>query len=195
MGVSEHKNRQSLEIARFRILDMSVPHHLWGHAILSVALSVLLVGVLDFKTPHDVFGDHVSSVSESPSWLLKFLGVLPMFMSTLINGVNLILVLCDVFLCGYSFTQKGYKCYHPPTQNVHRGSELESLGLANDVFEDAAIGKETTCRTKVSNRSPISEDETCGPCEKTTDRPLELDQSPISGDEVGALGVATTWSH
>ncbi|CAL8998409.1 unnamed protein product [Prunus brigantina] len=27
-----------------------------------------------------------------------------------------------------------------------RGSELKSLGLENDVFEDAALGKETTCR-------------------------------------------------
>ncbi|CAL8085203.1 unnamed protein product [Prunus armeniaca] len=72
------------------------------------------------------------------------------------------------------------------------GSELESLGLANDVFEDAALGKETTCRTKVSDRSPISEDETCGPCEETTNCPLELDQLPISIDEVGALDVKTT---
>ncbi|CAL9010681.1 unnamed protein product [Prunus brigantina] len=114
---------------------------------------------------------------------------------------------------GYSSTQKGYKCYHPPTQKVHvtldvtfheevpyyvspsspiqgeRGSELESLGLENDVFEDAALGKETTCRTEASDQSPISEDETCGPCEETTDRSLELDQSPISRDEAGALGV------
>ncbi|KAI5316397.1 hypothetical protein L3X38_036104 [Prunus dulcis] len=73
-----------------------------------------------------------------------------------------------------------------------RGSELESLGLENDVFEDTALKKEMTCRTEASDRSPISEDETCGPCEKTTDRSLELDQSPISGDEAGALGVKIT---
>ncbi|CAL9005979.1 unnamed protein product, partial [Prunus brigantina] len=60
-----------------------------------------------------------------------------MFMSTLINGVNLILVLCDVFLLVTRLLRKG-----------ERGSELESLGLENDVFEDAALGKETTCRTE-----------------------------------------------
>ncbi|KAI5345789.1 hypothetical protein L3X38_013666 [Prunus dulcis] len=75
-----------------------------------------------------------------------------------------------------------------------RGSELESLGLENDLFEDTALGKETTCRTEASDRSPISEDETCGPCEEMTDRHLELDQSPISGDEANALNVKTT-SH
>ncbi|CAL8175723.1 unnamed protein product [Prunus armeniaca] len=154
---------------------MSVPHQLWGHAVLSAAYLInrTLSRVLDFKTPHDVLGDHVSLVSVS----------------------------------------KGYKCYHSPTQKVHvtldatfheevsyyvcpssliqeeRRSELESLGLENDVFEDTTLGKETICRTEASDRSPISEDETCGLCEETTDRPLELNRSPISRDEAGALGV------
>ena len=57
-----------------------------------------------------------------------------------------------------------------------RGSELE-----NDVFEDTAFRKETTYRTEASDRSPIYEDETCGPCEEITDRLLELDQLPIFG--------------
>ncbi|KAI5333965.1 hypothetical protein L3X38_024097 [Prunus dulcis] len=79
-----------------------------------------------------------------------------------------------------------------------RGSELECVGLENDVFEDIALGMETTRRTEASDRSPISEDETCGPCEETTYRPLELDhteasdQLPVSGDEAGALDVETT---
>ncbi|CAL2276450.1 unnamed protein product [Prunus armeniaca] len=49
-----------------------------------------------------------------------------------------------------------------------KGSELESLGLENDVIEDTAIKKETSYRTEASDRLPIS------------------------GDEVGALGVETT---
>ncbi|CAL8173992.1 unnamed protein product [Prunus armeniaca] len=49
-----------------------------------------------------------------------------------------------------------------------KGSELESLRLENDVIEDTAIKKETTYRTEASDRLPIS------------------------GDEVGALGVETT---
>ncbi|CAL2277917.1 unnamed protein product [Prunus armeniaca] len=158
-GVYEHKNRQLLEVARSFMLDMSVPHHLWGHVVLSAAYLINRTPnrVLDFKTPHDVFGDHVSlvSVSKLPP---KVFG-------------------CVAYVHVYSHQQRG-----------ERESELESLGLENDIFEDTALGKETTCRTEASDRSPISEDETCGPYEATTDRPLELDQSPISGDEVGALG-------
>ncbi|KAI5313792.1 hypothetical protein L3X38_042968 [Prunus dulcis] len=73
-----------------------------------------------------------------------------------------------------------------------RGSELESLGLENDVFEDTALGKETICRIEVSDRLPLSGDETCGPCEEMIDRPLEHDQSPISGHEASALDLETT---
>ncbi|CAL9020794.1 unnamed protein product, partial [Prunus brigantina] len=64
----------------------------------------------------------------------------------------------------------------PPKVFGCRGSELESLGLENDVFEDTALRKETTYRTEP----------------KMSDHPLELDRSPISGDEAGALGVETT---
>ncbi|KAI5313049.1 hypothetical protein L3X38_042223 [Prunus dulcis] len=57
---------------------------------------------------------------------------------------------------------------------------------------NTAFGKETIGRTKASDQSPISEDETCGLYEEMTCRPLELDQSPISGDEAAALGVEMT---
>ncbi|CAL2243576.1 unnamed protein product [Prunus armeniaca] len=155
-GMFERKNRQLLEVARSLMLDMSVPHHLWRHAVLSVAYLINRTPnrVLDFKTPHDVFGDHVFpvSVSKLPP---KVFG-------------------CVTYVHG------------------ERGSELESLGLENDVFEDTALRKETTCRTEPSDWLPISEDGTCGPCEETSDHPLELDQLPIFGDEAGALDVETT---
>ncbi|CAL2225121.1 unnamed protein product [Prunus armeniaca] len=160
-GVSERKNRQLLEVARSFMLDMSVPHHLWG-MLLQVAPKVF--GCVAYV--------HVYSHQQSK--------------------LDHCALQC-VFI-GYSSTQKGYKCYHPPTQKVHvtldvtfheemsyyvspsspiqrkRRSELESLGFENDVFEDTAFRKETTCRTKASDQSPIYEDETCGPCEEITDR-------------------------
>ncbi|CAL2257241.1 unnamed protein product [Prunus armeniaca] len=141
------------QVARSPILDMSVPHHLWGHAVLSAAYLI----------------------NRTPSW----------------SKLDPCALHC-VFV-GYSSTQKGYKCYHSPTQ-TERGNELENLGLEleNDVFEDIALGKERTDRTKARDRSSISEDKTCGLCEETIGRPLELDQSPIYGDEVNVLGVETT---
>ncbi|KAI5353924.1 hypothetical protein L3X38_006818 [Prunus dulcis] len=202
-GVSERKNRQLLEVARSLILDMSVPHHLWGHAVLSAAYLINRTPsrVLDFKTPHDLFGDHVSpvSVSKLPPKVFGCVAYVHVY-SHQRSKLDPCALRC-VFI-GYSSTQKGYKCYHPPTQKVHvtldvtfykevpyyvnhsspiqgyRGSELESLGLENDVFEDTAFKKETTCRTEASDRSPIYEDETCGPCEEMTDRLLKT--RPVS---------------
>ncbi|CAL8152966.1 unnamed protein product [Prunus armeniaca] len=133
------RNHQLLEVAHFLMLDMSVPHHLWGHAILSAAYLINRIPsrVLGFKTPHDVFGDHVSRISVS------------------------------------KLPPKAFGC----VAYIHgeNGSELESLKLENDVFEDTALGKETTCRTKTSDWLPISENETCGLCEETIDCPSELD--------------------
>ncbi|CAL8994835.1 unnamed protein product [Prunus brigantina] len=66
-GVSERKNRQLLEVARSLMLDMSVPHHLWGHGVLAAAYLINRTPsrVLDFKTPLDVFCVHTPPVSVS----------------------------------------------------------------------------------------------------------------------------------
>ncbi|CAL8991819.1 unnamed protein product [Prunus brigantina] len=66
-GVSERKNRQLLEVARSLMLDMSVPHHLWGHGVLSAAYLINRTPsrVLNFKTPLDVLCAHTPPVSVS----------------------------------------------------------------------------------------------------------------------------------
>ncbi|KAI5326936.1 hypothetical protein L3X38_026332 [Prunus dulcis] len=138
-------------------------------------------------------------MSPSPSCSLKFLGVLPMFLSTLINGVKLILVLCAVSLLATLLLIRVISAIIHLPRRGERGSELESLELENlifelenDVFGDTVLKKETTGRIEASDWSPISEDKTCGLCEETTGCPLELDRSPISRDEACALGVETT---
>ena len=66
-SVSKRKNRHLLKVARSLMLDMSVPHHLRGHVVLSAAYLINRTPsrVLDFKTSHDVFSDYVSPVSIS----------------------------------------------------------------------------------------------------------------------------------
>ncbi|KAI5324552.1 hypothetical protein L3X38_033625 [Prunus dulcis] len=153
-GVSERKNRQLLEVARSFMLDMSVSHHLWGHAVLSATYLINRTPsrVLDFKTPHDVFGDHVFpvSISKLPPKVFRCVVYVHVY-SHQRSKLDHCALRC-VFI-GYSSTQKGYKCYHPPTQKVHvtldvtfheevpyyvshsslthgeRGSKLEFLGI------------------------------------------------------------------
>ncbi|CAL2277083.1 unnamed protein product [Prunus armeniaca] len=200
-GVSESKNRQLLEVARSLMLDMSVPHHLWGYAVLSVAYLINRTHsrVLDFKTPHDVFGDHVSSVSVSklPPKVFGCVAYVHVY-SHQRSKLDPCALRC-VFM-GYSSTQKGYKCYHPPTQKVH-------------VILDVTFHEEVPYYVSPSSpiqgergrrKRPIALNQVTG-CpymnmelviKYATDKTasLELERLPISRDEAGALGVETT-SH
>ncbi|KAI5347615.1 hypothetical protein L3X38_000502 [Prunus dulcis] len=119
-GVSERKNRQLLEIAHSLMLDMYVPHHLWGHVVLSIAYLINHTPrrVLDFKNLHDVFGDHVSSVSVSklPPKVFGCVAYVHVY-SHQQNKLDHCALRC-VFI-GYSSTHKGHKCNHPPIQKVH----------------------------------------------------------------------------
>ncbi|KAI5349431.1 hypothetical protein L3X38_002318 [Prunus dulcis] len=69
--VFERKNRQLLEVAHSLMIDISVPHYLWGHGVLAAAYLINRTPsqVLDFKTPLDVLCAHTSlvSVSKLPS--------------------------------------------------------------------------------------------------------------------------------
>ncbi|CAL8122758.1 unnamed protein product [Prunus armeniaca] len=164
-GVFEGKNRQLLEVARSLLLDMSVPHHLWGHGVLAAAYLINCTSswVLDFKTPLDVLCAHTSlvSVSKLPPKVFGCVAYVHVYshQQSKLDPCDLRCVFID-----YSTTQKGYKCYHPHTQKVHvildvtfhedvpyyvspsspnqgeRGSKLGSLGLQDlelrDVGED-----------------------------------------------------------
>ncbi|BBG93107.1 hypothetical protein Prudu_001019 [Prunus dulcis] len=69
--VFERKNRQLLEVAHSLMIDISVPHYLWGHGVLAAAYLINRTPsqVLDFKTPLDVLCAHTSLVfvSKLPS--------------------------------------------------------------------------------------------------------------------------------
>ncbi|CAL2227459.1 unnamed protein product [Prunus armeniaca] len=187
-GVSKRKNQQLLEVARSLILDMSVPYHIWGHAVLSAAYLINRTPnwVLEFKTPHDVFSDHVSPVFKLPSKVFRCVTYVHVYFHQRSK--------LDPCALRCVFIEVPY--YVSPSSPIQgeMGSELEILELENDVFEDTTLEKETPGRTEASDWSSIYENETCGLCEETTDHPLKLYRSPIYKDEAGALGVEMT-SH
>ncbi|BFG20494.1 hypothetical protein CerSpe_067680 [Prunus speciosa] len=198
-GVSERKNRQLLEVARSLMLDMSIPHHLWGHAVLSAAYLINRTPsrVLDFKTPHDVFGDYVSpvSISKLPPKVFGCVAYVHVY-SHQRSKLDPCALRC-VFI-GYSSAQKGYKCYHSPTQKVHvtldvifheevpyyvspsssiqgeRGSDLKNFGMENFGYKEACEGiydeVPSTGRTEEAiGREGICQ-ETIGRAEEATSR-------------------------
>ncbi|CAL8993466.1 unnamed protein product, partial [Prunus brigantina] len=164
-GVSERKNRQLLEVARSLMLDMSVPHHLWGHGVLAAAYLINRTPsrVLDFHTPLDVLCAHTPpvSVSKLPPKVFGCVAYVHVY-SHQRSKLDPCALRC-VFI-GYSTTQKGYKCYHPHSQKVHvtlgvtfheevpyyvsssspiqgeRGCELKSFGMEDLGCTEASEG-------------------------------------------------------
>ncbi|CAL2278778.1 unnamed protein product [Prunus armeniaca] len=97
-----------------------------------------------------------------------------MFMSTLINEVNLIFVLCAMSLLVTLLLKRVISAYTYP-EGGEKMSELESLRLENlglelqnVVFEDVIIRKKTTSRTGESHRSPYPRAEDGFLCEEMT---------------------------
>ncbi|KAI5353569.1 hypothetical protein L3X38_006463 [Prunus dulcis] len=109
-GVSERKNCHLLEVARSIILDMSVPHHLWGHGILAAThlINRTPSRVLDFKTSLDVLCAHTSPVfvSKLPPKVFGCVAYVHIY-SHQRSKLDPSALRC-VFI-GYSTTQKGYK--------------------------------------------------------------------------------------
>ncbi|KAI5341512.1 hypothetical protein L3X38_020786 [Prunus dulcis] len=199
-GVSERKNRQLLEVARSLMLDMSVPHHLWGHGVLAAAYLINYTPsrVLDFKTPLDVLCAHTSSISVSklPPKVFECVTYVHVY-SHQRSKLDPCALRC--LFIGYSTTQKGYKCYHPHSQKVHvtldvtfheevpyyvssssliqgeKGSELKNFGMKNlkctEASKRISDGVPTTGRLEnATSRQAI--------CEKPTGHPEGDGRSP-----------------
>ncbi|CAL9023669.1 unnamed protein product [Prunus brigantina] len=173
------------QVARSLMLDMSVPHHLWGHGVLAAAYLINRTPsrVLDFKTPFDVLCAHTPPVSVSKLPPKVFGCVAYVHVYSHQRSKLDPCALCCVFI-GYSTTQKGYKCYHPPSQKVHvtldvtfheevpyyvsssspiqgeNGSELQNFGMEDlgrkNESEGISDGEPTTGRPEdATGRSAI----------------------------------------
>ncbi|KAM1494901.1 hypothetical protein ACFXTO_029686 [Malus domestica] len=142
-GVFERKNRQIMEVARSLMLDKCVPNHLWGHAVLAAVYLINRVPsrVLDFQTPFDVLQKHVSlvSVSKLPPKVFGCIAYVHVY-SHQRSKLDACALRC-VFI-GYANNQKGYKCYHPPTQKTY-------------ITMDVTFHEEVSYFVKPSSDSPL----------------------------------------
>jgi hypothetical protein len=118
-GVAERKNRHLLEVARSLMFAMNVPKSFWGDAVLTAAYLInrMPSKVLQFQTP-------LQSLSKTHS-LPTLLQIPPKVFGCVCyvhihkqhrSKLDPRAQKC-IFL-GYSTTQKGYKCYHPPSTKI-----------------------------------------------------------------------------
>src|SRR5262249_45436670 len=110
-SVSERKNTHLLEVARSLMFTMNIPKSYWGDAILSAAYLInrMPLRTLNFKTPLEVLQGKNSYIVPP-----KIFGCVCFVHRTNVEKLDPRALKC-VFV-GYSSTQKGYKCYHPPSR-------------------------------------------------------------------------------
>ncbi|KAI5337111.1 hypothetical protein L3X38_016380 [Prunus dulcis] len=184
-GVSERKNRQLLEVARSLMLDMSVPHHILGHVVLSAAYLINRTPnrILDFKTLHDVFGDHVSpvSVSKLPPKVFECVVYVHVYSHQRSKLDSCALRYVLYWLLVYSERGRG-------------GVNWRVLDWRMMCLKILLSGRKRHVALKQVTGHPYLKMKLVVPVKKRLIALLELDQSPISKDEAGDLGVETT-SH
>jgi hypothetical protein len=112
--VAERKNRHLLEVTR-SLMHTHVPKSYWGDALLTATYLInrMPSRVLDFKTPLEVLSPPLSASKGVSPKVFGCVCFVHVHGST--RGKLDPRSLKCVFV-GYSPTQKGYKCYHPPSR-------------------------------------------------------------------------------
>ena len=122
MELLRAKNRHLLDQTRALLFQHKVPIRFWGEAVLTTChlINRLPSTILTSKSPMDVLSSFYPNVSTSNQ-------LVPRIFGTIFGCVSFVHVpsgdrgkldpraLKCVFI-GYSSTQKGYKCYHPPSK-------------------------------------------------------------------------------
>lgn len=112
-GVAERKNRHLLEVARSLMFTMNLPKTYWGDAILVAAY---LINRMPLKTLN--FLSPLEALKGKNEYIVppKVFGCVCFVHSRKSEKLDPRALKC-VFI-GYSPTQKGYKCSHPPSRKV-----------------------------------------------------------------------------
>ena len=121
-GIAERKNRHLLDVARSLMFTHNVPKHLWGEAVLTATYLInrMPSRVLDFKIPrHVLLADFPHLASFSADLPPRVFGCTVFIHNSAPNRSKLDPRALKCVFIGYSSTQKGYRCYHPPTKRVY----------------------------------------------------------------------------
>ncbi|OMO54865.1 Integrase, catalytic core [Corchorus capsularis] len=118
-GVAERKNRHLLEVVRALLIQAHMPLAYWGEALSSAAYLINRTPSrsIEFQTPFQAFTKAVAA-PPIPNLPHRVFGCVA-FVHIHKHQCNKLAprALRCVFL-GYATSQKGYRCYHPPTKRM-----------------------------------------------------------------------------
>lgn len=139
-GVAERKNRHILEVARVLCFTMRVPKRFWAEA---VTTSVFLINrmparIIDFQTPLKMLSQFHSIPSVLNLCPKVFGCVCYVHVHSHLRDKFDPRALKCVFL-GYSSSQKGYKCFHPPTGKYYVSMDVEFCESESFFSDDVSL--------------------------------------------------------
>ncbi|KAI5324577.1 hypothetical protein L3X38_033650 [Prunus dulcis] len=119
-GVAERKNRHLLEVVRASLFEARMPHHFWGEALCSAAYLInrTLSSTLQYQTPFQTLTTLLPMPS-TPNLEPRLFGCVAYVQVYPHQRGKLDPCALRCVFVGYAATQKGYKCFHPPTQTMH----------------------------------------------------------------------------
>ncbi|CAL2225380.1 unnamed protein product [Prunus armeniaca] len=145
------ENRHLLEVVRASIFGANMPRSFWGEAVLSAAYLINRIpsSILNFQTPLQTLYHHI----QIPH---------PKNLEPRIFGCVVFVHLHDhqrskldpraekcVFI-GYAPHQKGYRCYHPPSQNMH--TFIDVVFREHDIYFSAVHEEHRNANTSQISR-------------------------------------------
>ena len=117
-GVAEQKNGHVLAVTRAFLFQKNVPKNYWGEAVLTAIHLVnrLSTRVLDYNSPMGLFSKFFPEFKTTNHLVPRVFGCFSFVHIHSNNRGKLDPRALKCIFVGYSSTQKGYKCYHPPTK-------------------------------------------------------------------------------
>ena len=118
-GVAERKNRHLLNVVRALLLEAHTPLSYWGEALVSAVYLINRVPsrTVEFQTPHHLLTSFIFAPPSSNLLPHVFCCVAYVHLHKHQRSKLEPRALQCVFV-GYASQQKGYRCYHPPTQKM-----------------------------------------------------------------------------
>jgi transposase InsO family protein len=125
-GIAERKNGHLLESTRAFMFQKNVPKSFWGEAVLTAThlINRLPSRVLGFKSPMEILSTFYPNLHTTNNLVPRIFGCVSfVHIHSQSRGKLDPRALKCVFV-GYSSTQKGYKCYHPPSKKFYVSADV-----------------------------------------------------------------------
>jgi Reverse transcriptase (RNA-dependent DNA polymerase)/Integrase core domain/gag-polypeptide of LTR copia-type/GAG-pre-integrase domain len=194
-GVSERKNRHLLEVTRALLFSAHLPNHYWADAILTgcYLINRLPSHILEFQSPVEILYNRKFNLSH-----LRTFGCVCYVHTQKAGKLDHHAQKC-VFV-GYSSSQKGYKCYNPPSGRMYVSRDVrfveEEMFYKTEVQENIMVYKDFQVAAQspslpVNATSDTRGDNMIDDCNPSSSR----DSSEHTSDESSADASSTEESH